>query len=362
VRRVGRVRGVAALVAVLGTSLLLCADASATTTSFTSTPPSAAVAGGSYEVSATRPAVDQTPERPVAAQVAVQGACSFTKPEVNSEQRLPAIRHNPSQPELYEFEGRREAPQTVYFVEAGKCRIRAYGTTMGAGTNVTEEEAEQVIQVGTDPSERIAFTSTAPGKAAVAGSYDPSVRSSAGVPVEFSIATRSVCRIGTRHINHYTTVGFVSLIAAGTCTIDARQNGVSESEPPEAKQSFEVSATTSEVRRPPTTPKKPSTKKHRAQCPAKKCATLIVHVYSTAGRELLPGEPLRVPDESARLRITQIGPRGSAPRSWTTSDRTMHVVPGRYEIAFAARTAGEPRSVTMKAGQTLEVTLTILVE
>ena len=92
-------------------------------------------------------------------------------------------------------------------------------------------------------------------------------------------------------------------------------------------------------------------------------ATLIVHVYSTTGRELSPGEPFRVPDESARLRITRLGHGGRGLSSWTTRDHTLHVASGRYEIAFATETAYRgPRRVLMKAGQTREVTLTISLE
>lgn len=90
-------------------------------------------------------------------------------------------------------------------------------------------------------------------------------------------------------------------------------------------------------------------------------ATLIVHVYSTVGSEVLPGEPSLVPDEYARVRITKLGHHGELLSSRRTMDRTLHVYPGLYEIALAVHTTYRGRRrVTLHAGQTREVTLTVV--
>ena len=73
----------AALAAVLGTTLLFCASASAKlaqTITFTSTTPSGAVAGGSYTVSAT--------DTSGMVLLSADGACSLSKPLANEKERL----------------------------------------------------------------------------------------------------------------------------------------------------------------------------------------------------------------------------------------------------------------------------------
>ena len=331
------VRGVAALVAVLGSSMLLCASASAKmaqTIMFTSAAPSDPVAGGSYTVSASETSGMQV-------FVAAVGACSFGKPgQPNAEDRLEAERVEEQPLELL------ASPVTVYFIGAGTCRIDASGS--GDSEYEPPPEASQSFPVARDPSEQITFTSTPPSDATVGDSYDPVVRLSAGIRVSFFTTTPSVCAIAPLH-------AAVSLVGVGTCTIGVRQNGVSESEPPEGKQSFDVIGPAA------ASPQKTSTKTHRAQCPAKKCATLIVHVYSTVGSEVLPGEPERLPDEVARSRITRLGHDGKVLSSSKTTDRTLRLAPGLYEIALAvhAKYTGR-RRVTVHAGQTLEVTLTVI--
>ena len=90
-------------------------------------------------------------------------------------------------------------------------------------------------------------------------------------------------------------------------------------------------------------------------------ATLIVHVYSTVGSEVLPGEPSLVPDETDPVRVTKLGRHGEPLNSRETKDHTLHVSPGLYEIALAVHTTYRGRrQVTLHGGQTREVTLTVI--
>ena len=188
------------------------------TATFTSTPPSSAAVGGAYEVSAT-----SAPGVPV--YLGAEGACSFTgarpRKDVATERVL----------ESAPTEEPPTSPASVYFVKAGTCTITAGGRT-------GSERVSQSFTVATGPPEQITFTSTAPSPAVVGESYAPRVRSSAGLEVTFSIATLSVCTIVTRPRGGQQ----VSLIAAGTCTIDVRLEGSYPGEGPEAQQSFTVQA------------------------------------------------------------------------------------------------------------------------
>jgi hypothetical protein len=188
------------------------------TAMFTSTPPTSAVVGGSYEVSAS-----SAPG--FAVRLGAEGACSFTYP--NLEKTLPREREINTGPPGEAP----KSPATVYFVKAGTCTITAGGSYL-------EERVSQSFTVAMGPPEQITFTSTAPSPAVVGDSYAPRVRSSADLEVTFSIATPFVCEIvsGPRGGEH------VSLIAAGTCTIDVRVEGSSPGQGPEAHQSFTVQA------------------------------------------------------------------------------------------------------------------------
>jgi large repetitive protein len=161
----------AALAAVLGTSLLFCAGASAAkiaqTIAFTSTPPSHAVAGGTYEVSATS-------SSPVPVGLVTEGACGREVPQGGAEQHLRHGVGGGPPPEVP------RPPVLVHFVRAGMCVIKAeswHGPTTAAERAVYEEYAaapvvEQRVVVAKDPFERIAFTSTPPSHATVGESYD----------------------------------------------------------------------------------------------------------------------------------------------------------------------------------------------
>jgi hypothetical protein len=85
-------------------------------------------------------------------------------------------------------------------------------------------------------------------------------------------------------------------------------------------------------------------------------ATLIVHVYKTSGTGTEP-------DEGAPLFVAKHGSAPSA-RGFETSEHTLHVTPGEYEITALEMTnpttvALAPRTVMVSTGETKEVTLTI---
>lgn len=85
-------------------------------------------------------------------------------------------------------------------------------------------------------------------------------------------------------------------------------------------------------------------------------ATLIVHVYEEGHQP----PPVRKPEESMPLRIARLGTAGEVLASTDTSQHTVHVVPGRYEVAASA--GGAPQTVEVSAGQELEVTIAIIFE
>lgn len=230
-RRGAGVRAMAALAGVLGALMLFGASASAKTAqtiTFTSTPPTTAVAGESYEVSATS-------SSGLGVGLTIGGACSYTKPQPGSQKHLPEQVDISVPPEVP-----LPSPKTVYFVAAGKCTIVA-----GQEGNGEYERAKTVVQeveVARDPAEQITFTSPVPTDAAVGGSYKPSVRSSVGLEVFFSSATPAVCAI--RSSGRTQEGESVSFLGTGTCTVDASQEeGAQENSPvgaPEAQQSFTV--------------------------------------------------------------------------------------------------------------------------
>lgn len=222
--------------ALLGVLLLSCSNASAKialTIAFTSSPPSSAVAGESYEVSAT-----SSSGEPRA--ITVEGACSFTQPSLEHHLRTQVFGPHPV---VTEF---RTSPVTVYFTGAGTCSVAAVeacSEEYECGKHPPQQISQQ-FTVGRDPSDQITFTSIAPRDATVGGSYVPAVRSSAAVDVWFSSATRTVCTI------HGVDVSFIS---AGVCTIDVvQEEAIREARAtpeeieegvranPEAQQSFTV--------------------------------------------------------------------------------------------------------------------------
>jgi hypothetical protein len=194
----------------LASSLVFSAAVSAETPltiTFTSSPPSPAIAGEDYVVTATSSSGEPVPLYPT-------GACSFIKPRL--EDQIEVRRGKEKQPKRKPS----LAPQTAYLVGAGTCKIQ------------TQTDASQSFTVTKDTAERISFATHAPSHPIVGGSYKPRVRSSARVDVSFAVATRFVCKIKG---------ALVTFRAAGTCTIDVRQAGSSQSEAPEARQSFMVS-------------------------------------------------------------------------------------------------------------------------
>ena len=264
----------------------------------------------------------------------------------------------------------RDSPVTVYFLERGMCIVDAYA----AGDAEYEEvrSVGQSLTVAKDPSEQITFASPAPSDATVGGSYAPTVRSSAGLGVMFSIATPSVCGIvlGLNGGSH------VSLNNPGTCTIDVRQAAVSELEPPAAQQSFTVSekpaAPTSTGTTEPRVKRTPTKKKPQVLCAAEasKCATLIVFVYSgyapiTETPEQRAQEEARYPKgpphEHVRLRIAKLGPGHKVLAVVITKDHKLRVASGRYVIETPPK-GRTKKEVTVRVRQVLEVTLDVPVK
>lgn len=196
------------------------------TLTFTSAPPAHAAAGESYAVSATSSAG-------VPVELATRGACSFVAPTPGEDEPLEreAFRREP-EPEL-DF-----APRTVYFLTAGFCTIEA--EAVASGEYEVPAKVEQSFPVASDPAERISFVSSAPSRATVGETYQPTVRLSAGIWASFTTTTPSVCVIqDPSYAYEGATVG---LTGVGECTIAVRQQGVSASEPPAATQSFAVRA------------------------------------------------------------------------------------------------------------------------
>lgn len=100
--------------------------------------------------------------------------------------------------------------------------------------------------------------------------------------------------------------------------------------------------------------------------PAPLSATIIVYVLSCGAGELRPGEVEKChPLENANPRVTELGAQqnpsvGNGRVNPAEGKTTMHVQPGRYEIAWEAGTQyNGPQMVTVSEGQTVEVTLRV---
>jgi len=122
------------------------------------------------------------------------------------------------------------AGTTVSFLEVGTCTIAA--NQPGDATYAPAPQARQSFQVHKG-NQAIRFSSRAPRSATAGGeTYTVLAVASSGLPVSYSSATPTVCALAG------TTVSF---LAAGTCTIDADQEGDHDYWPaPEAQQSFTV--------------------------------------------------------------------------------------------------------------------------
>ena len=144
-RRGAGVRGVAALAAVLGMSLLCCASALAKMTqtiTFTSTPPSPAAAGESYEVSARSSSglpVELLPS---------DGCSTGGFQEVWSLAKLGDVNARPPEPGT--------SPMSLHFLTAGPCAIEA---SAPSNSEYEAAMAAQIFTIAKDPSEEITFLS-----------------------------------------------------------------------------------------------------------------------------------------------------------------------------------------------------------
>ena len=127
---------------------------------------------------------------------------------------------------------------TVSFIGAGTCTIDA---NQGGNANyASAPEAQQsfvVASAGGATAQMIAFLSTAPLDATVAGAtYHAVATASSGLPVVLAIDATSatVCTINN---------GIVAFIGAGMCMIDANQGGdATYAAAPQAEQSFAVAS------------------------------------------------------------------------------------------------------------------------
>ena len=124
------------------------------------------------------------------------------------------------------------AGSSVSFQAAGTCTINA--SQAGNANYAAAPQAQQSFGVGL-ASQTIAFTSTAPAAASVGGAaYSIAATASSGLAVAFSVdaSASSVCSIAGSS---------VSFLAAGTCVVNANQNGnASFNAAPQVQQSFAV--------------------------------------------------------------------------------------------------------------------------
>jgi hypothetical protein len=123
----------------------------------------------------------------------------------------------------------------VSFVGVGTCTVDA--DQAGNGTYAPAPQVQQSFSVGGPPTksvQSITFTSSAPAGAVVGGTYTVAASASSGLRVTFSAdpSAAGVCTVSG---------STVSFAGAGTCTIDADQGGDANYQPaPSAQQSFAV--------------------------------------------------------------------------------------------------------------------------
>ncbi len=124
------------------------------------------------------------------------------------------------------------AGSTVSLVGAGTCTINA--NQSGNGSYLAAPQKQQSFTIG-HASQTISFTSAPPGSAVVGGStYHLTASASSGLAVAFSAAAGSagICTVAG---------STVSLVGAGTCTINANQSGNGNYQAaPQVQQSFAV--------------------------------------------------------------------------------------------------------------------------
>jgi hypothetical protein len=104
----------------------------------------------------------------------------------------------------------------------------------------------------------------------------------------------------------------------------------------------------------------------KSPAPAAPSATLIVHVYVVGGPVKEGRGPAcsgtRCPSEHQPLRISRLGPSGEVMRTIETSQDTVHIAPGRYEVTAWERHGGwhsPSTQVILSEDQELEVTLKV---
>lgn len=119
----------------------------------------------------------------------------------------------------------------VTFLAAGTCTIDA-----DQPGNPIVDAAPRVQQsvVATKAAQTVSFTSTSPTSGAIGGTYTPAASATSGLPVVITVDAVSSGRCSIAN-------GVVTLLAAGTCTLDANQAGNAAFDPaPQVQQSFAV--------------------------------------------------------------------------------------------------------------------------
>ncbi|HWX73992.1 MAG TPA: hypothetical protein VNZ05_01710, partial [Solirubrobacteraceae bacterium] len=118
---------------------------------------------------------------------------------------------------------------TVTFVAAGTCTVNA--NQAGNGEYEAAPQQQQSFSV-VKRAQTVAFKSTPPSPAFVGGTYNVEASASSTLAVSFSSATTPVCTVSG---------STVTLVAAGTCTVNANQAGNGEfAAAPQQQQSFSV--------------------------------------------------------------------------------------------------------------------------
>lgn len=117
---------------------------------------------------------------------------------------------------------------TVIFKRAGECKVE--GHQGGNAEYTPAAPVSQLIGVERKP-QTVGFTSAVPNPAVVGDTYAPGITVSSGQPVALSSATPSICTVSG---------ATASLIGAGTCTLNASLAETGEWAGAQAQQSFTV--------------------------------------------------------------------------------------------------------------------------
>ena len=125
----------------------------------------------------------------------------------------------------------------VTLVAVGTCTLQA--TQAGNSTYAAASPVSQSFQV-TQGSQTVAFGSLA-GRSLTSPAFLVSATASSGLPVSFTSTTKGVCSVSRSTRGGRQSVAFVTLLAAGECTLQASQAGNADySAASPVDQSFQV--------------------------------------------------------------------------------------------------------------------------